>query len=94
MITKTFICDICKKSVGESELKTLSISMKGVIAPNGYTTTQSASKDVCRGCLEEKGILSSLPDGQKYEDVSAKNQKSLADKLIDILEDLGVSFTD
>lgn len=94
MITKTFICDVCKKSVGETELKSLSISMKGVIAPNGYASTQTVSKDICKECLEKKGILSSVPDGQKYEDVNAKNNKSLEDKLMDILEDLGVAFAE
>jgi len=94
MITKTFICDVCKKSVGEPELKTLSVLMKGIVSPSGYTSNQSASKDVCKECLEKRGILSLAPDGQKLDDVYAKNQKTLADKLIDILEDLGVAFTD
>lgn len=92
MITKTFICDMCKKSVGETELTQLSISMKMFKATSGYANILTANKDICKDCLEKKGILTYLPEGQKHEDIATKNQKALSDKLIDILEDLGVVF--
>jgi hypothetical protein len=92
MITKTYICDSCKKSVGETELTTLSISLKVLTSPNGYTKTLTASKDVCRECLEKKGVLVTLPEGQKEEEVYAKSKKCLEDKIADFLADLGVVF--
>ena len=92
MITKTFICDLCKKSVGESELTTLSISLDMTPSANGYRKTIRASKDVCKECLEKKGVLVTVPDDEKHEDVYAKNQKSIEDKIVDFLADLGVAF--
>jgi hypothetical protein len=92
MITKTFICDSCKKSVGETELTTLSISLKVCKNSNGYATTISANKDICKDCLEKKGILVTVPENQKPDEVIAKNQKCLEDKIADFLADLGVVF--
>jgi hypothetical protein len=92
MKTTTYICDTCKKSVGETELTTLSISMKMSKSPSGYAATVTANKDVCKDCLEKKGILVTVPEGQKHEEAVAKNQKTLESKLVEILEDLGVQF--
>ena len=92
MKTTTYICDLCKKSVGEAELTTLSVSMKMQRSPSGYASTITVNKDVCKDCLEKKGILVIVPEGKKHDDVVAKNEKTLEDKLIDILEDLGVAF--
>lgn len=92
MKTTTYICDVCKKSVGESDLTTLSIQMKACKAPNGYASTFTVNKDVCKDCLEKKGILIVVPDGQKHENVVAQNQKTLESKFIEILEELGVQF--
>jgi hypothetical protein len=92
MKTTTYICDTCKKSVGESELTTLSISMKMSKSPSGYAATVTANKDVCKACLEKKGILVTVPEDQKHEDAVSKNQRTLEDKLVDILEELGVIF--
>jgi hypothetical protein len=66
--------------------------MKMSRSPSGYAATVTANKDVCKDCLEKKGILVTVPEGQKHEEVVAKNQKTLEDKLVGILEELGVVF--
>lgn len=91
MITKTFICDVCKKSVGETELTTITISNKMVKSPNGYASTQNVSKDVCVHCLKSKGLLVEV-EPSEIEATILKNQKTFEQKFIDILEDLGVAF--
>jgi len=92
MITKTYICDICKKSVGESELVNLSIRADILKNSDGRRTYATVSKDVCTECLEKKGVLTTVPEGQKFNDVLEKNHKSLKDKILDFLSDLGVMF--
>lgn len=96
MITKTFICDVCKKSVGEAELFEISTSLTVPKQERGYSKTLTmCKKDVCRDCLEKKGIITSgygIKD--EHELAEAKNQKTLESKLIDILEDLGVAFVE
>jgi hypothetical protein len=95
MITKTFICDACKKSVGESELFNVSISITVPKQPNTYSQKLvSASKDICKSCLEKRGILAIVPGDKSAQEVEAANKKTVETKFIDILEDLGVAFTD
>ena len=94
MKTTTYICDVCKKSVGEAELFEVSTSLAVPKQERGYSKTlTSCKKDVCRDCLEKKGIVTAgygIKD--EHELAETKNQKTLESKLIDILEDLGVSF--
>ena len=92
MITKTFICDCCKKSVGEAELVNLTILADILKNADGRRTGTVVNKDVCADCLNKKGVLSEVPEGQKFNDVLAKNQKTLEDKILDFLADLGVMF--
>jgi hypothetical protein len=92
MITKTFICDLCKKSVGETELLALEVNLSMPKSPSGYTQRLTVKKDICKDCLEKKGIVTVVTDEKQRETITAKNQKTLEDKLIDILEDLGVAF--
>ena len=91
MITKTFICDICKQSVGQTELYPISVS---VTIPKPYhgTFKTAGSKDICKTCLTKKGILVECPDGVSETEKEQKNKKTLEDKLLEILEDLGVQF--
>jgi len=92
MITKTYICDVCNKSVGEGELTKVNISLEMIPIPNQYKRTVSASRDICKDCLAKKNIFVEVLEGQKADDVVAKNKKTIEDKLIDILEYLGVVF--
>ena len=103
MITKTFICDVCKKSVGESELFQVTASVTIPKQANyssqkraNYSSQKIAScdKDICRGCLEKKGLIAEYSsDGKKDEQV-AQNQKTFEAKVIDFLEDIGVAFVE
>lgn len=90
MITKTYICDLCNASVGENELMPLSISINIPKSSNGHSRNLTAKKDCCSACLSKKGLLLE-PDAQTAEQV-AKNEKTLEQKFIDLLEALGVQF--
>ena len=93
MITKTYICDSCKKSVGEKELIEVSTTLN--IPCHHYRKNLNVKKDICISCLKAKGIY--VPDENKdqiEEDISIKNEKKLKDTLIDLLQQLDVSFND
>ena len=95
MITKTFICDVCKKSVEESELYPLSVSLTIPKQKNTYSSKlASCNKDVCRECLEKKGLITdAIENGDKKEEFQ-QNQKTFESKFIDFLEDIGVAFVE
>lgn len=95
MITKTYICDVCNKSVGEGDLCTTEIVIKSPNSTgNGYYRNEitRAEKHICKKCLTEKNIRVELPEGQKKEEMDKKNKMSLEDKVLDFLQDLGVMF--
>ena len=91
MKTVTYICDKCGKSVGETELVSLSFSAQFIKHPNGYNSSQSAKKDVCKNCLREKGLITEYTKETHDADIQ-KTEKTMETKLIEFLEDLGVSF--
>lgn len=87
MKTTTYICDICKNSVGEKELITLKVT-----TPNCQCLSYTGvTKDVCINCLKKRGFTFEENDIQIS---MTKNEKTMSDKLIDILDDLGVAFTE
>jgi hypothetical protein len=94
MITKTFICDLCKKSVGEMELLPMQVDLTMPKAPNGYPQRLTVKKEICRECLEKKGVVTTIADEKEREIITAKNQKTLENKIVDFLADLGVAFTE
>ena len=94
MITKTFICDLCKNSVGETELVLLVVEVTMPKAPNGYAQRLTVKKDICRDCLEKKGIVTKITDEKQRDEIIAKDQKTLESKFVDLLVDLGVVFSD
>ena len=96
MITKTFICDECKSSVGEKELYSFDVDLKGHNQPRYSPSYISIKKDICKKCLEKRGVLTELSDEDREakEEALKKNTKCVEDKLIEILEDLGVAFQD
>ena len=97
MITKTFICDVCKKSVGEFDLFKVTTNLEFPKQEVNYRTNHLAScqKDVCRGCLEKKGLVTE-GYGEKGKDSegAVRNQKTFESKFIDFLEDIGVAFVE
>lgn len=95
MITKTFICDLCKKSVGESELFKVATAITIPKQKNSYSQKlASCDKDVCRECLEKKGLVTdAIENGDKKEEFQ-QNQKTFESKFVDFLEDIGVAFVE
>ena len=97
MITKTFICDVCKKSVGEFDLFKVTTNLEFPKQTGSYKTTNLAScqKDVCRECLEKKGLITEgYGEKENAKETEAKNQKTFESKFIDFLEDIGVAFVE
>jgi len=94
MITKTFICDKCKKSVGEFELLSLKVTIREAKPTSVYARNLADSeKDICKECLVKTGMIPTNFEQQSDKDeASIANKKTLDTKLIEILEDLGVQF--
>lgn len=91
MKTTTYICDKCKKSVGETELCGIDVSITS--PQNSCSRRHSAHKDICKECLKSLGIIIDLPaDKAAASEQDHKNQKSFEDKFCDMLSDLGVQF--
>lgn len=91
MKTTTYICDCCKNSVGKDDILDITFQANLVKAPNSYYATQSIKKDVCKKCLEKKGLILEY-NKETHEQDLKKNEKTMEDKLLEILEDLGVAF--
>ena len=92
MITQTYICDMCNKSVGANELHPISIDIK-IHGGNSYgRSLGTKAQDVCKSCLEKKGILIVTAANEKQEEKRLVNEKTFEAKFIDLLEDLGVQF--
>jgi len=94
MITKTFICDKCKKSVGEAELYPVTTRIDlSPIAGSNYRRTAECKMDFCKDCLSKQGILvESCEDKDEAIKNEVQNKKTLENKFVDILSDLGVVF--
>ena len=91
MRTETFICDICKQSKSKEDLAKIKVSTEGIkIKGSDYWGLQI---DICPDCLKKKGfVVESKPEIR--EQVDAQNKKTLEDKIYEILEDMGVTFTE
>lgn len=100
MKTTTYICDICNKSVSENELTTLKVNMEArrKVNPNStssYNLIKTSSRDICFDCLKKKGIIpKTFLDPKEPEETEKNNTKTMEDKFIEILSDLGVQFID
>ena len=99
MITKTFICDVCKKSVGESELLKVSASVTvpkqvSYSGKKSYSTQKllSCDKDICKDCMTAKGLIVLSKEGEEQDEIV--NPKTFEEKFIDFLEDIGVAFVE
>lgn len=98
MITKTYICDITGKSVGESDLCEIKVDINILrdntsIYGGTYRTFKTVSKHICKEELIRRGLLVELPEGDpKREEEIKRAKKTFEDKFLDLLEDLGVVF--
>ena len=98
MITKTFICDDCKASKAEEDLFTLNLSIEKSEKSSRYLKCGSCKRDVCKDCLKKHGILTEADPNDiaaKKEEQAANEKKcSVENKLVELLEYLGVAFTE
>ena len=92
MVTKTFICDLCKKSVGESELYPITITITR--PAKSYNKMLSVAKDICKECLVKKDLLEINTATDKTDEEISVKSKSFESHFIDMLYDLGVKFED
>ncbi len=93
MKTEVYTCDLCKKSVSREDLCQLSVHAEG-IAIKSADRYHPLRVDVCKDCLKRKGFVVDRPDKMEIAEAQKRNQATLEDKLCEILEDLGVAFTE
>lgn len=91
MQTTNYICDVCKTSKSKEDLCQMRVTTQGLkIKEGGYY--QELNVDICKDCLQKKGFIINPKPEETEDDIKKKNSQVLENKLIDILEDLGVQF--
>lgn len=95
MKTTTYICDVCNKSVSEKELVGIEVSTENILfgSESGYSRSK-ARLEICKDCLRKKGFVIQTITKDNKEQTITQNSKTLESKIIDILEDIGVSFVE
>lgn len=93
MITNTYVCDKCGKSVGEKDLYQLVCEL-GAIGEASYRRNKE-SKHICTDCLKKEGLLVEVvkpgPKGENEVDIE---HKAFKEKVVDLLKELEVVFAD
>lgn len=91
--TTIYTCDICKQSKSKEDLAKIKVSSEGIRMKNvGYNEIKI---DICSDCLQKKGFIVEAKQTKEEQEVAEiKNKKTLEDKLLDILEDIGVAFAE
>lgn len=92
MQTTNYICDICKTSKSEKDLSNILVNTRGItISQNHYHA--DLKFDICKECLKKKGfVVNPIPEEKTKEEIEKANNKTLENKILEILEDLGVQF--
>ena len=92
MRTTVYTCDVCKQSKSESDLSKINVTTRGItMSPNRHHPP--IEFDICKDCLTKKGVvIIATGSNEEIENATKINKKTLEDKLLDILEDLGVAF--
>lgn len=94
-MTKTIhTCDICHQEKEASELAKIELRSAGGInikGSSGYFGTGHIL-DICHDCLNKYGFDVEKKSDEEHKKQAEQNRKTLEDKLLDILEDLGVRF--
>lgn len=93
MKTEVYTCDVCNKSKSKEDLSRISVQTEGIII-KGADRYSALKIDICKECLQSKGFVVDKPDEMEIEEIQKRNEITLEDKLYDILEDLGVAFTE
>lgn len=91
MKTTVHTCDICRQSKSEEDIIPISISYQAKAPNNNYKHTISKSKDICKACLDKRGLLTEFPT-ENIDETVAKRSKAFDDRFVDLLCDLGVLF--
>lgn len=91
MQTTNYICDICKTSKSKEDLCQMRVTTQGLKIKEGSYYNE-LNVDICKDCLEKKGFIINPKPEETEEDIKKKNSQVLENKLIDILDDLGVQF--
>ncbi len=91
MKTTNYICDTCKTSKSKEDLCQMRVTTNGLkINEGGYYNELNV--DICKDCLEKKGFIINPKPELTDEEIKKKNSQTLENKLIEILDDLGVQF--
>ena len=92
MKTQIFTCDICKQSKSENDLASISITTRGITIKNDRFHP-AVNVDICADCLKKKGfVVNPKEENISEEEAKNKNAKTIENKFLEILEDLGVQF--
>lgn len=91
MQTTVYQCDICKNSKSQNDLCHMSVDTDGIkIKQQGYFSKLKI--DLCKDCLENKRFIVNPKPELSNEEIEKRNSNALENKIVEILEDLGVQF--
>lgn len=89
--TTVFTCDICKQSKSKDDLAHITVRSDGLLIKD--ERYKSMNIDICPDCLKRKGFVIEKKETESEMNlVSKQNEKTLEDKIYDILSDMGVIF--
>lgn len=94
-MTKTiYTCDICHQEKKQDELAKIELRSTGGINIKNSNNFFGGGRllDICSDCLKKYGFDVEAKHDDEYKKQAEQNRKTLEDKLLDILEDLGVRF--
>ncbi len=91
--TTVYTCDICKQSKDAKGLAKITVNVGRGLKVKGCGSYGGLEIDICTECLKRKGFVVE-PKDEEAEQAAAQNKVTLEDKLYEILEDLGVAFTE
>lgn len=83
MLVSTYFCDSCKLEFDRTQVHDVTIQ----VYMRCHTSAVHVTKHICTDCLEKKGFVQ-----DRYE--SEANRKTLKERAVELLSDLGVSFNE
>ena len=93
MKTEVYTCDVCKQSKSKGDLCYMDVSTRGItLTENKFAPAKHF--DICKDCLKKRGFVVSASTKEEAVEADRSNEKTLENKIIDILEALGVSFVE
>ena len=92
--TTVYTCDVCKQSKSEEDLSKITVGAAGIRIKTTGRNYNNLQIDICKDCLKKKGFVVEPKPEDNLESIEKSNQKTLEDKLYEILEDMGVVFAE